>query len=203
MSSCPAVFECCWFCAGGRKKRYRHCLNAYSQSRAVAHPGIDRRGGAPIFARVYTHHSWHSDALVGSGGMLPLKILKSKVSNNAISTIFRPKYGRFLFWWPWTGGEGACCAPSGSTTYVLVKNGSKVVRLILLSSMTNGARNRVFSSFIFNHQALHPMGEIMLDDLYIILIYMWTQRGRARYLSVTEDSHNTESLRGWRGKERF
>ena len=69
--------------------------------------------------------------------------------------------------------------------------------------MTNGARNRVFSSFIFNHQALHPMGEIMLDDLYIILIYMWTQRGRARYLSVREDSHNTESLRGWRGKERF
>ena len=42
--------------------------------RAVADPGIDRRGGGgAIFAKKYTHHSWHSYALEGSG-----KILKSK-----------------------------------------------------------------------------------------------------------------------------
>ena len=50
---------------------------------SVADPGIDKRG-APLFAKIYTHHSWHSYdsyALEGSGGMLPRKILKSKASN--------------------------------------------------------------------------------------------------------------------------
>ena len=37
--------------------------------------------GAPIFAIIYTHHSWHF-ALEGSEGMLPRKIMKSKASND-------------------------------------------------------------------------------------------------------------------------
>ena len=50
---------------------------------SVADPGIDRRGGgAPIFAIIYTHLSWHLYIPEGSGGMLPRKILKSEASND-------------------------------------------------------------------------------------------------------------------------
>ena len=38
----------------------------------MADPRIDRRRGAPIFARIYTHHSWHLYALEESGGHAPL-----------------------------------------------------------------------------------------------------------------------------------
>ena len=72
-------------------------------------------GGAPIFAIIYTHHSWHLYALEGSGGHAPPENFKYKASNNAFCTI-RPKYGRFLG--PWTGGGVVCagCSPFGLAT---------------------------------------------------------------------------------------
>ena len=73
----------------------------------VADPGIDKRGGgAPIFERIYTHHSCHSYVLEGSGCMLPLKILKTKALNYAFKTIFRPKFGRFFVFGTLNGEEG-------------------------------------------------------------------------------------------------
>ena len=48
---------------------------------SVADPGIDRRGGgAPIFAKIYTHLSWHIYTLEGSGGG---NFLKSEASSDA------------------------------------------------------------------------------------------------------------------------
>ena len=39
-------------------------------------------GGAPIFAKIYTHHRWHLYALDGPGHA-PRKIFKSEASNDA------------------------------------------------------------------------------------------------------------------------
>ena len=77
-------------------------------------PAIDRRGGgeAPIFKILYTHHSWHSYALEGSGKFWNLR---------PQMTHSRPYFGRnmavFLFWGPRTGGGGApAVTPSGSAS---------------------------------------------------------------------------------------
>ena len=66
----------------------------------------DGGGGAPIFVRIYTHHSWHLYVLEGSGGMLLRKNLKSQDSNDAFETIYRPKYGRFFVFGTLNGGGG-------------------------------------------------------------------------------------------------
>ena len=59
---------------------------------------------APIFARIYTHHSWHLYALEGSVGMIPRKILKSKASNAAFPYSGRNMFFFFCFWNPELGG---------------------------------------------------------------------------------------------------
>ena len=78
----------------------------------IFEPCVQKR--AIFLPRIYTHHSWHSYALEGSGGILPRKIVKSRSLNDAFYTIFRPKYGSFFVFVTLEGGWG--CAPSGSAT---------------------------------------------------------------------------------------
>ena len=59
---------------------------------------------AQIFARIYTHHSWHIHALEGS-----------EASNDSFWTISRPKYGLFFVTLNGAGGH-APVAPSRSAT---------------------------------------------------------------------------------------
>ena len=51
------------------------------------------RGGMRRFLQQVKHITDDTYALDGSGGLLLRKILKSKASNDASWTIFRPKYG--------------------------------------------------------------------------------------------------------------
>ena len=83
----------------------------------MADPGIDRRGGAPIFLNnfilIKAGKVSYLYALEESGILL-WEILNSKASNDAFRSIFWPKYRR-VFWEP-ERGRGLASAPSGSAT---------------------------------------------------------------------------------------
>ena len=100
-----------------------HLIIFFTDANTVADPGIDRQGGADFFQEFILTTAGKASllyALEGSGGMLHRKILKSKASNDAFWSKFRPKYGRFFcFWDPERGGGGgAPVAPSGSATEI-------------------------------------------------------------------------------------
>ena len=84
---------------------------------------LDR--GRRFFTRMYTRHSWHNPCR-GVRGIFSRKIVKFKVLNEAFYSIFRPKYGPFVFGTLDGGGGLRGWQPSGSAT------GNPIVRAVRL-----------------------------------------------------------------------